>query len=335
MFSKVPKILTIGGLSLDIMLETDEFEMIENKKDIMREKLMGFEYGAKVIMQNTRMTHGGGAANTAVNFAQLGFSVSIMACIGVDAIGKDAVQYLKGKKVKTKWMQRTKDASTATSVIVSGKDTRDHVAFVSRGATADLVIHKGELKAIKPEWIYITSLAGHRSEINLDAIFDYAKDTNVNIAWNPGSKQIASGCEALAKHIERTAVLIVNKDEAIEMVCSLGTEINEVPELLRKLHNYGPHLVCITCGEDGAYAYNGNEIIHHKALDVERVNTTGAGDAFGSTFTASYAKKRNMKQALSSALVSSSEVIQRVGAQEGFPSWEKIATIIKQRQLPM
>ncbi|KKR32035.1 MAG: hypothetical protein UT64_C0044G0012 [Candidatus Falkowbacteria bacterium GW2011_GWF2_39_8] len=41
--------ITIGGATEDMMIFTDEGILFDNKKDILRQKLLAFEYGAKII----------------------------------------------------------------------------------------------------------------------------------------------------------------------------------------------------------------------------------------------------------------------------------------------
>ena len=59
-------ITTIGGATKDIMYYTKDAVLIDNKKDILRKELIGFEYGAKVYSKKVYITFGGGGANTAV-----------------------------------------------------------------------------------------------------------------------------------------------------------------------------------------------------------------------------------------------------------------------------
>jgi len=49
--------------------------LIDNKQDILRQKLLAFEYGAKINSEKVVHGFGGGAANTAVSFASLGLSL--------------------------------------------------------------------------------------------------------------------------------------------------------------------------------------------------------------------------------------------------------------------
>lgn len=327
-------ILTIGGATLDIMLTTDEYDIIDNSQDLKRQKLIAFEYGAKLITKDACMTYGGGAANSAINLSNLDFAVTALVQLGDDSPGRDIKFYLENRGINTDYIIQHKNTFTGTSVIVSASEAHDHVAFVNRGANAFLDISKETLAIINPQHIYLTSLSGERALDNLIEIFDYIRENNIPITWNPGSQQVQMGCEALKRFLQYTTILHVNKDEAIEMLYSSGEETDNVEDLLKRLHAEGPRLVTITCGADGAWSYDGEKIYFQSALDVEHINTTGAGDAFGSTFLAAYIKTGgDIGYALAAGVVNSSEVIKKVGAQHGLVGWTEITNIIKEHSL--
>ena len=117
-------------------------------------------------------------------------------------------------------------------------------------------------------------------------------------------------------------------------MCSTGEETNDIESLLKKLYSEGPQIVTITCGAEGAWSYDGKELFFQKALDVDCINTTGAGDAFGSTFLAAYIKNNgDINHALAAGIVNSSKVIQKIGAQNGLVDWETIQNIINTNNL--
>ena len=310
MFSKPVDILTVGGATLDIMLTTSEYDVIDNPDDITRKKLIAFEYGAKLVSDSTQISYGGGAANSAVNFVQMGFSVATKIQLGKDLTGNDIKRFLDSKGINVKHIVQKKDTLTAVSVIVSANKLHEHVAFINRGANLLLDVKKSELRILEPKCLYLTSLSGDNAYNNIVKVFDYVRESGAKLVWNPGGRQIKWGCEELKTFLEATDILHINKDEAIEMICSTGVETDDVEELLKELHKMGPKVVTITCGEEGAWAYDGSKNYFQKALDVKKVNTTGAGDAFGSTFTAAYIKKDgDIDYALAAGIVSSSKVI--------------------------
>ncbi|MEK7496382.1 MAG: PfkB family carbohydrate kinase, partial [Patescibacteria group bacterium] len=74
----------------------------------------------------------------------------------------------------------------------------------------------------------------------------------------------------------------------------------------------------ITDGANGAYYMNQTAIYHQSAFKVNPVNTTGAGDAFGSGFLAGFINSNsNAKTALHLGMLNATAVIMHNGAQKG------------------
>ncbi len=248
--------ITIGGTTEDITFYTNEAIMIENKKDILMQKLMAFEYGAKLRIERAYSTFGGGASNAAVCLARLGFRVSAIVSVGNDNRGRDIEKNFKKHSVGVKLMQKSKQRETGFTFFIVGKD-KEHVGFSNRAANQILLIDKKEIKEMdKSSWIYVTSLSGKWREI-LRNIFK----TKARIAWNPGHIQLHAGFKAIGKYLQKTTMLTVNKDEAIELVVTNpeyrnkdNRFLNNIRNLLKVIHGYGPDIVVITSGKFGADA---------------------------------------------------------------------------------
>lgn len=313
------KITTIGGAANDIMFYTDETVLIENKKDLLRQKLIGVEYGAKIYSDKVYLTYGGGGMNTAVNLAGLGIKTQTIISIGDDFVGKDILKYLKDKRVSTKLLQVHKGSSTGTSFVLNVGKYNEHVIFVSRGANKKINLSPKVVKKINTSWLYLASLSGSW-QTGVKNIFEHATKKKIRVAWNPGSEQLKAGLKKLATYIKQTNVFIVNRDEALELVMSVkgkGTKDN-INLLLKFIHSYGPKLTVITDGKHGAYIYDGHKVYFRASFKKKGVNTTGAGDAFGSSLVAGIIKYRgDLERSLKLAIINSNSVIMKVGAQEG------------------
>lgn len=332
-------ILTIGGAVQDITFFTSDGVVLENPlKDPTRLKLLAFEYGAKMKIDEANFSFGGGAQNAAVGFARLGFKVAAMVSVGDDGIGENIVQNLKINKVNTNFVQKIKNAGTGFSFVLTDKKTSEHVIFSYRGASSELAVSESVLKKISPRWIYLTSLSGGWENNVMHGIFGYKNKSQTMLAWNPGVRQLAAGFEKLKKYLRAADVLILNKDEATELAISAGrcAERKGVEILAKELYGaiydyekipLSPPLrkgeqqfgiVVITDGKNGAYAYDGEKIYYAPIIDVKRVDTTGVGDAFGSSFVAGLELyKGNIQKSLELGILNTSSVVGKVGAENG------------------
>ncbi|MCF7860434.1 carbohydrate kinase family protein [Patescibacteria group bacterium] len=322
-------IITIGGATRDISFLTDEGILLDNHRDLLRQKLLAFEYGAKLKVDAFYNLFGGGAANAAVNFAKSGFKTACLARVGQDNNGRDIIANLRERGVSTKLTIMDQRASTGLSFILLTKEG-ERIIFTNRCANNDLVIKAEEIKAIRQAKIlYIASLSGNWQEV-LRSVF---KNSSARITWNPGSSQYQAGLKKLAPFLKKTDVFCVNKDEAIELVLSdvryqqkKPAFLNNVQNLLAILHQFGPRLVLITSGKDGADVYDGDNFYHQNVLkEKKRVDITGVGDAFNSSFVAALELSGgDIQKSLYAGAKNTSSKIAYFGAQSGLLDLRKV-----------
>jgi sugar/nucleoside kinase (ribokinase family) len=326
--------ITIGGATEDITFYTKEGVLVDNKEDVLRQKLLAFEYGAKLQIDKAFSTFGGGATNAAVCLGRLGFNVATIVAVGEDFRGNGIIANLKNNNVSTKLVQKNKDAETGFSFFLVGSD-KEHICFSNRAANQKLKINDADVKELcSAKWIYMTSLSGNWLEV-LNQVF---KARVANIAWNPGHVQLHSGIGAIGKFFKFCDMLIVNKDEAIELIISDKNYrnkdnrfLNNVKNLLTIIKKYGPKIVVITNGKHGADAYDGVKYYHQDIIKEKKfINTTGVGDAFGSTFIAGLELfNGNIQKAMKLGITNTASVVSHMGAQNGLLYKKQILRNIK------
>ena len=313
--------ITIGGATEDITVYTREGLIINNKKDILQQRLIAFEFGAKLKVDRAYTTYGGGAANAAVCLARLGFRVGALVAIGNDGRGQRVVKNFKEHNVNTGLVQKIKDEGTGFSFLLVGQEN-EHVVFSNRAANKKLSIGPKEIAQLNnASWVYMTSLSG-----KWQAVLSQVFKSKAKIAWNPGHIQLHAGFKVIGKYLSKTAMLTVNKDEAIELVVTNPNYknknnhfLNNIRNLLKVLKESVPGMVVITDGKHGAEAYDGKKFYHQDIVkERKRLDTTGVGDAFGSTFTAGLEMfNNNIQKAMKLSVTNTASVIGQQGAQNG------------------
>ena len=315
-------VVTVGSALKDIMFYSDEIGIIKNpKNDPLREKLMTVEYGAKIPVKKVFVNYGGGALNVAVGLKNFGVNSSPMVTVGKDQVGKEIYSYLKSQKIDTYLMRVDSEEKTGFSIIMTAVKDREHTIFTHKGASDNLEVFN--LKNFRTKWFYVSSLTNHDWAYQFDKIVRQTK-RNVKIAWNPGSLQLEES-EKMIGFLPEIEVLILNKDEAIELVKNdnprtVKTRLNDSKYLLRKIKAYGPQKVVITQGVRGAVAIDElNNYFYAPAVSVIHriVDTVGAGDAFSSGLLAGLVKWEDFEKALRLGIRNSANVLYRVGAQNG------------------
>jgi len=313
-------ITTVGGGTIDIMFYVEDGQILPNpRKEAALQKLICFEYGAKIGIEESYFTFGGGANNAAVSLARLGQRTNTLLAVGSDDNGKAVINNLKKNKVQTKFIQKLKKAKTGFSFILTLGHGEERTIFLYRGAN-DFLNIKTQIKKMKSDWFYVSSLGGKDWVKILAGVAGRGK-----MAWNPGSRQIKAGRGVLAIFLQKTEVLLVNKEEAIDLLQSdngykskNSAFFDQPKNLLSVLKSWGPKIVVITDGGKGAYVYDGAKYYYSPAASESGkvVDRTGVGDAFGSAFVAGLKiYNYDIEKSLKLALVNSAAVTTEIGAQ--------------------
>ncbi len=262
---------------------------------------------------------GGGATNAAVTFARRGLRTACLTRVGMDAIGQEILDDLKREKIDARFVQRDPKRKSAYSIILlSG--TGHRAIFTHRGASQALDAkqfpwHHWTKKMAHmrvANWIYLTSLGGDMKA--LKDVFAHAQRTKTGIAWNPGNKELEKGLKTLEPYLMQCDVFSANREEAAALA---GVDPKETKAILKIVGDMPRVAFLLTDGKHGAYVRSGGKTLFAPALPGERVNTTGAGDAFGSGFVASWMKHEDIRTALADAMLNAHGVITHMGAKAG------------------
>jgi len=317
-------VITIGGVSRDVFFLTHEGRVINDLK--RHQRLIAFDYGSKIIPEDTEFSHGGGGANTAISFARMGLHAAAILNVGVEGTGSLVVRELEAAGVSCEHITRDKDHHTALSMIVSIKGG-DHTMFLYRGSNNFIQVE--DWRKVHAKWFYIASLTGESTDL-IPEIFSYARAHNIQIAWNPGSEQLAGGFHDMSKYLEDTAVLILNKDEACCLLRSKNEKVDysNRSQVVSKLKEIAGGIVVMTDSEHGSYVSDGKKVLHEPAHSSHVLETTGAGDAFGSTFVSAIIKGYGLRHAMKLSAENAASVVSYLGAQKGLMTFAELSAKI-------
>jgi ribokinase len=312
-------VLSVGDIVTDafIKLFDDQAQVV---KDNQGGQWLAMPFGTKLPFDHVEVAHAvGNAANAAVSFAKLGLTTGFVTNVGGDAEGREMIASLHKNKVDARLVR-----------INPGKLSNYHYVLWYKEERTILIKHEEydydwpHLRSKEiPRWMYFSSISQHAMEYH-DELAEWLEGhMEVQLAFQPGTFQMKAGAKRLRKLYQRTAVLILNREEAVLVG---GGKHDDIHDLFDKLHELGPRVVVITDGPKGAYASDGLRrlkmpLYPDPAPPKER---TGAGDAFASTLVGALAKGLSLDEALRWAPINSMNVVQHVGAQAG---------LLKERQL--
>ena len=161
----------------------------------------------------------------------------------------------------------------------------------------------------------------------MEKLASYASKNNIKIAFNISPYLAKKGKKFLGNILKKTSILILNKEEA-EL---LSGKKDKVGNLLKNLSKLGLSIVAITDGEKGVYAYDKKNMYYGKPHNVKIVETTGAGDAFASSFLSGIIKKNDIKFAIDLGMTNAESVIQHHGAKEILLTYSEALKAMKKR----
>ncbi|MFA5188866.1 MAG: carbohydrate kinase family protein [Patescibacteria group bacterium] len=301
-------IISIGSSTKDVFLVSKNFKLIKSS-EFKTGVGECFAYGSKVELGDIYFDTGGGATNSVYTFANLGLSPAVVSRVGKDIYGLEIMHTLADKKIDISQLIADKNHKTAYSTILLMPEG-DRTVLVYRGASANFSEKEINWPKLKTKWFYLTSLAGNLKLLN--KIFAFAKKKKIKISWNPGSDELNLGIKKLKNLIRQTYIFNLNKEEAQKL-----TGQKEIKAIFKELNHLSPGYNLVTDGANGAYLSDGTLIYYTKALSSKAINTTGAGDAFGSGFCTGMILKNDWDYGLRLAILNANGVIQRMGAKNG------------------
>ncbi|MHB8904148.1 MAG: carbohydrate kinase family protein [Patescibacteria group bacterium] len=316
--------ITVGGTTRDISFFTDQGVVLDNKKDILRQKILAFESGAKIKVDKFYYSYGGGAANAAACLTNFNFKVACLAPIGDDRNGYLIKENLKVHNIDTRLIKKIPNEESGSSFVLIAPNG-ERIIFAQRGANKGLAINEKDVSYLKKtKNIYIASLAGDWLG-NLRKIFSVVGGRKgPNVFWNPGMTQLLNGADKINMYLKKTTIFACNKDEAMTLVLNTEgykhvnhQELNKVENLIKIIHSFGPKVVVITLGGDGVMVFDGQKIIQRDIIKAKKlVDTTGVGDIFNSSFAAGWILfKGDFDKTLHLSLQNAAAKVSHIGAQ--------------------
>ena len=248
---------------------------------------------------------GGKGTNQAVALAKAGQAVSFAGCIGQD--GLFMRDYLNGFGVDT------------TDLTVVDEPTGHAVIQVDEEGRNSIILFGGANQRVTPalvEAVLSRCQPGDtvllQNEISCgEVILRRAAELGLQVALNPSPVSE----DLLRWPLEKVNWLILNEIEAGDITC-----VREPHEQLDALLRRCPHSrVVLTLGEQGAIYADAGCRIRQRAVPVQAVDTTAAGDTFTGYFLRAALNGQSIEEALSVAAFAASMTVSRPGAGRSIP----------------
>lgn len=300
-------IITIGSSLVDTFVKSSELTVKETEDGTILSQIKG----DKVSVDEYQIHTGGGASNTAVGFARMGFTTAVVSELGQDILSNLIIADFTNEHVSTDFLIQEKKEQTGGSVILLGSDGTRTV-LVHRGAASCLDPGDVALGAFSDtKWVHLSSIGGNLD--TLKTVFAMRKDA-MSLSWNPGQSEIElikSG--ALSFTPKMCQIFFVNNKEWQELE-SVHTVLLGAIET-----------VIVTHGEKGGKVFSqGNWSdfeSHHKDTVVD---VTGAGDSFIVGCVSALLLDSSIELACKWGAKNAASVVSAIGAKPGLLSKEQL-----------
>jgi len=301
-------LLSVGDATVDVFMNPTETETLCEIDD--KKCRICFAYGDKIPVRNLEFTIGGNAANNSVGSSRLGLKNAIVLTLGDDTIGKLIVEKLQKERVDTSYViQQTATSSNYSTIINYGGERTIFTYHAPRS-------YEFPVQLPAAPWVYLTSMGESYRPFYNHFVDWIRRNTQIKLAFNPGSWQIRAGVEGIKDVLNLTNLIFVNRQEA-EKFSGITNSTGKERELLTSVNKLGPDIVVVTDATNGSFVYDGKRFLKCGILPVDAYERTGAGDAFGSGFLSAVIKGKSLEEALIWGTVNSASVIGYVGAQKG------------------
>jgi len=268
--------------------------------------------GETVMGSSFTTAAGGKGANQALAARRAGSFVRMAGAVGDDRMGSQALALLADAAVDLNAVRSAAEATGTAHILVD--DEGENVIVVVPGANGTVTdddarrtigaMSRGDYLMLQFE---IPNAA-------IEAALVSAKQKGivsiVNIApYSPQAKRLGAMADILVAN-ETEFDLFAGKGE-------LSAEEREAE--MRALHAGSGQTIIVTLGADGVVAIRRNEIYRADGLEIEPVDTVGAGDTFCGYLAASLDAGLGFKEALRRAAVAGSLACLKPGAQPSIP----------------
>jgi len=311
-------LIIFGSARIDAFLEVPDDKVDTfcrlNEKDCVIE----LSYASKIPMKRVQFLVGGNGANVSVGTKRLGLDSLLVAEVGSDLMGNNTKTELENAGIDIQFVTQTNGVPGGFGAIIVYQGERTILSYYPP------MTPPFPEKICDTKWAYLTS-TGEAFEEYYEKIYNWLSGCEAKLAFNPGGRQIAKGTEWMKKFLERTEIILVNRQEA-EKITGVSDTYKKERDLLKALHGLGPKIPIVTDGMNGTYAFDGEKFLHIGVMPIDAIERTGAGDAFSSGTLSAIIQGKPLEEALKWATLNSTSVIGYFGPQKGLLTQDDFKT---------
>jgi len=279
--------------------------------------------GETVVGRNYHRTHGGKGSNMAVAAARLGAQSAFLGKVGRDSFREEFLALLQREGVRQDGVLCSEKFPTAVGFIISSA-SGTNLIVIDKGANADFlpddiaahqeVIHSSDVVLSPLEIPLETALCAAR----------LARASGAKAILNPAPAVDLRACDLSAIH-----VLTPNETEGRIALGLSASEVISDADLARRLLDLGAANVVLTLGAKGAIWACAGSVRRIPALEVDVVDTVGAGDAFNAGLATRLSERRSLAEAIALGVTAASLSTRRRETIDSYPYRPEVDAVVQ------
>lgn len=300
--TKPSRICVVGSANLDLTFRTPRFPNV----------------GETLTGHSLYQGMGGKGANQAVAAARLGANVSFVACVGDDAFGAEALRHYQSDGINTDFVRRVSGLPTGTAAIMVN-DQAENSIIVIPGANA--ILSPWDVQQASQVIRQVDTVVC-QLETPLAATLEAFR-----IARTFGKRTILTPAPVIELPDELLGLCDVCVPNRTEIEVLTGRTVRSPEDALEaadQLRTRGVGTVAITMGGQGAFVVDQTIAMHIPPMQVDAVDTTGAGDAFAACLSVFLSEGSPLREAASRASVAGALAVMRIGTHASFPQRKEL-----------
>ncbi|MDE5603983.1 MAG: carbohydrate kinase [Eubacterium sp.] len=312
------------------------------------ELLIDFTADGKLSSQGNQLFEanpGGAPCNVLAMLQKLGRQTAFIGKVGNDSFGKLLKDTVQKAGINTDNLLMDNNVPTTLAFVHTASDGDRGFSFY-RNPGADMMLRSQEinLDLIKNSKIFhfgTLSMTDSDVEVATKTAIEAAKQSGAILSFDPNLrpplwKNLDLAKEKIKYGLSQCDILKISDNE-IEFMTDTD-DIDEGIQLIRK--EYDIPLVCATMGKNGSKVYYKNIIVSRETfLDVNTVETTGAGDTFMACVLDAVLKngldgfdEQKLYEMLTFANAASSIITTRRGALKVMPEKEEVLNFLAEHK---
>ena len=282
---------------------------------LLPETIPSLTVSTKIRLRGQSVRCGGQTATTLATCAALGLKAKYVGVIGRDEEGWRIRDALARRGVGAAHIIE-RDVPTQTATILVHVDTGSRIVLSDRDPRL----------ALRPNDVPIEALHGARL-VHVDDV-DVAAAIEAASAVQAAGVPVTSDIDHVSSRTEELLALVTHPIFS-EEVPHLLTGVTEPEKALRELRRRHRGLLCVTLGERGAMALDGDRLYHQPAFPVVARDTTGAGDVFRGGFIYGLLRGWSVPDLLEFAVAAAAVSCTRLGAFDSVPMPDDIEQLLR------